>query len=58
MIVSFSKLNLLYLEFKGMLNTLQGYLDECDVKTEEINPQIESINFLARLFNELEDKKR
>ena len=53
------KLNIItILEFKGMLNTLQGYLDECDVKTQEINPQIEQINFLARMFNELDDKKK
>jgi len=39
---------------KGMLEELSHYLDECDERTLELNPQIDSIKNIAKLMHELE----
>eukprot|EP00347_Sterkiella_histriomuscorum_P019437 403341631 len=43
---------------KGMLDELATYLDECDERTLELNPQIESIKNISQLVQQLEDEKK
>ncbi|CDW72286.1 UNKNOWN [Stylonychia lemnae] len=46
------------LVLKGMLEELSGYLDECDERTMELNPQIDSIRNIALLMQQLEIQKQ
>lgn len=41
-----------------MLEQLDSYFDECDERTLELKPQIESIKMLADFFHQIDDEKK